>query len=228
VDITSQDSLAETLDLVNDAFFYDHAPTQAARKEAALWISGRYGKPGSYAGMFAPTANDFRHGTSAFTGEPIRSRVAIAHILGEEACRALLLLDVPDAAVKEALDGATHGMLQRLRQAETGNDVTGMYCCGTCSPAYWRHVAAGGLDRNEARLTAAMRILKSHRAGEGRWRRFPFFYTLLALAGMDSKPALEEMRYAAPAVERYLKRSPSKGKYSARRRTVCDRILARC
>lgn len=221
-------SLAGTLDAINQAFFYGQALTQSERKRAAKWIAAMQGKPGSYAGMFAPTRSDLTNGIKVFTGETVRSNAAVGHILGEESCRALILLDVADGAVKDALDRATLGMLRRLRQTETPSKVHGLYCCGICSPAYWRHVAVGGLDRNEERLAAGMKALKSHRIGNGRWRRFQFFYTLLALSELDLKSAVEEMRYAAPAVELYLKRTIGKSRLSERRQVICRRILAKC
>ncbi len=86
----------------------------------------------------------------------------------------------------------------------------------------------GGLDRNEERLAAGMEALKSYRDGSSRWRRFPFYYTLLALSEMDPKSVLDEMRYAAPTLERYLKRSSGESKYSKRRRITSEQILKKC
>jgi len=222
------ESLAETLDAVNDAFFYERVLVESMRKEIAKWIAGMRGKPGSYAGMFAPTSIDRSNGVKVFTGEMVRSGAAIGHVLGEEACRALILLSVADTVVKGALDQATQGMLCRLRQTENAGKVYGIYCCGVCSVAYWRHVMVGGLDRNEERLAAAMESLKAHRTGDGRWRRFPFYYTLLALSEMNLKPAIDEMRYTAPVLERYVRKTIGNSKFSERRGVIAERVLAKC
>ena len=221
-------SLAETLDAVNDALFHRRSLTQLNRKELAEWIAQRRGKPGSYAGMFAPTSEDLTNGVRVYTGELVRSGAAIRHILGEEACRALILLGVEDSTVREALERATGGMLRRLRQTEDMSKVHEMYCCGVCSVAYWRNVMVGGLDRNEERLRAGMVALRAHRTDDGHWRRFPFCYTLLALSEMNLKPALDEMRYAAPLLERCVKRRVADSRFSERRHTISERILARC
>jgi len=222
------ESLAETLDAVNDAFFYERILAESKRKEVAKWIAEMRGKPGSYAGMFAPTTIDRSNGVKVFTGEMIRSGAGIGHVLGEEACRALILLGVADTTIKGALDRATDGMLRRLRQTENAGKVHGIYCCGLCSVAYWRHVIVGGLDRNEERLAAAMKALKAHRTGDGHWRRFPFYYTLLALSQMDLKPAVDEMRYAAPVLERYVRRTTRDSKFPERRRVISERVLVKC
>lgn len=226
--LVNLNSLAATLDAINEAFFYGHQLTKIQKLEAAKWIASRRGKPGSYAGMFAPTNSDFKKGIKVFTGEPVRSNAATGHILGEEACRALKLLKVSNSEVKAALNRANDEFLKRLREYETKWKVHGMYCCGICSASYWRNIVAGGLDKKEQRLAAGMKKLKNYRLGNGVWRRFPFFYTLLALNEIELKSANEEMRYAAPVCERYLKRAKSGSKYSQRRNDLAERILAQC
>jgi hypothetical protein len=222
------ESLAETLDAVNDALFYRRRVTEPNRKELARWIAQRRGKPGSYAGMFAPTDVDVHNGVRVYTGEIVRSGAAIGHVLGEEACRVLILLGVEDSTIRDALERATGGMLRRLRQTEDSVRVHGMYCCGVCSVAYWRNVMVGGLDRNEERLTAGMVALRARRSKDGRWRRFPFYYTLLALSEMDPRLALDEMRYVAPLLERYVRRRVADNTFSERRHFISERILAKC
>ena len=91
-------SLAATLDAVNEATFFDRLPAKAQRREAARWIAARQGLRGSYAGMFAPTEKDFTGGIRLFTGERIATGAGVGHILGEEACRALWVLDVTTGA----------------------------------------------------------------------------------------------------------------------------------
>lgn len=226
--IVNLNSLAATLDALNEAFFYGYQLTKLQKLEAAKWIATRRGKPSSYAGMFAPTDSDFKKGIKVFTGEPVRSNAATGHILGEEACRALRLLKVSNPDVKTALNQANNQFLKRLGEYETQYKVYGMYCCGICSASYWRNIVAGGLDRREQRLAAGMKKLKNYRIGNGEWRRFPFFYTLLALNEIEFNSAIEEMRYAAPVCERYLKRAKSGSKYSQRRLDLAERILAKC
>jgi len=226
VSLVSPKSLAATLDALNEAFFYERPLTNAERREAARWIAGRQGLPGSYAEMFAPTENDFATGMRFFTGETLPSSGGTAHVLGEEACRALILLDVKEAAVQDALRRATEGMLTRLGK-ERGA-CRGTYCCGKCSVAYWRHLAVGGLDHAERRLAAAMKALKARRQDDGRWRTYPFWYTMLALTEIALPAARRELKYAAPACERALKRRTEADPFAARRRALAERALGAC
>ncbi len=220
-------SLAETLDALNDAFFFERPVPKAEREKVAKWIAKRQGLPGAYAGMFAPTAKDFSKGVRLFTGERVASRAAAGHVLGEEACRALIKLNVRDKDVKEALAEASRGMMARIKLSEKGGDTPGTYCCGTCTAAYWRNLAAGGFERPERRLATGLKVLKKYRLGDGTWRRFPFFYTLLALSEIDLAVATAEKRYAAPALEQYLKRPPRDDVFNPRRRLLAARVLER-
>ena len=89
----------------------------------------------------------------------------------------------------------------------------------------WRHLIVGGFVGWEARLRAGVKLLSEHRDGSGKWRRFPFYYTLLALDELKFKPALTEMKYAAPVLERYLKRKHKPDKYNQRRVILAQKIL---
>jgi len=226
------DSLAGTLDAVDEALFFGRQLSEADRREAAAWIAARQGLPGSYHGLFAPTERDRSQGIRLFTGETVTTHAGKAHVLGEEACRALLLLDVDTEEVGRALGRATEGMLERLRAAEerekhVGRPWLGQYCCGKCTVALWRHLAAGGLERAEHHLAAGVEALRLSRDGEGRWRRFPFHYTLLVLSEMDVSLAADELRYAAPAVQRLANRPPSSDPFATRRHALAERVLAK-
>ena len=88
-------------------------------------------------------------------------------------------------------------------------------------------MTAGGLSRREARLSGGLKYLKEHRDDRGRWRRFPFYYTLLALIEVPGRAADSEMRYAARGLERMLKRRARGDRFDARRRVVAERVLSR-
>jgi hypothetical protein len=217
-------SLATTIDTIDEALFFGTKIPQREMLTAARWIATRQGLAGSYGGMFAPTARDWR-GIRLFTGERVVTRAGLSHVLGEETCRVLRRLAVKDGTVESALARANAGMLERLHM-HSGPD-RGEYCCGPCSVAMWRHLAAGGLDAAEARLADGMRRLEQHRRPDGTWRRFPFYYTLLALTEIDGDLPLPALRAVAPRCERLLKRPADRSKFSRRRRTLLGRVLDR-
>jgi len=224
MELVTPQSLAETVDAINEAFFYGRPLSKADRERAAKWIAGRQGLPRSYAGMFAPTDLDYKNGVKLFTGEKVSTGAATAHILGEEACRALILLGVETDDVTQALSRASEGILSRLWSFDR---IAGTYCCGTCTCSYWRHLAAGGLRNGERELAAGISDLKRHRDGAGRWRRYPFYYALLALSEIDLSVATRELKYAGPVLERLAARTPREDRYGIRRHDLVERALDR-
>jgi hypothetical protein len=135
---------------------------------------------------------------------------------------------VRDRAAQAALDRATQGLMACLKRAEQDprNDNPGRYCCGKCTVGLWRNVLAGGLDRREERLLRGLRHLRSQRDGAGTWRRFPFWYTVLALSEIDSAEAAKELAYVRPQLERAAARAPGSNLYAERRRELAGRALA--
>ncbi|MBC8386166.1 MAG: hypothetical protein H8E57_11690, partial [Candidatus Cloacimonetes bacterium] len=100
--------------------------------------------------------------------------------------------------------------------------------CGKCSVSLWRHLLVGKYIDAERRLEAGIEVLKDHRDGKGRWRRFPFYYTLLALSEMDFAGAIEEMRYVAPILSKLLRRKNKIEFYHERKVLLAEKILTKC
>ena len=232
-------SLSETLNAVEEAIFYKKVPiTATLREKTAAWIAGRQGLPEAYRGTFALFEEERGTGGTVrvFTGERVKCAAA-RHIMGEEAMRALRLLKPRATGARAALERAAEGI--RLpavgpvgRKPDDGKVhwlwqyQTGTYCCGACSVALWRNLLAGGFDRQEERLAMGLKCLRSCRKGDGQWRAFPYWYTLLALAEMDLKSARAEMLYAAGRCERAAKRVEG-DVWSQRRGEVARRVLAK-
>ncbi len=224
--LITRTSVSQTVDAVNAAFFDGRALSAAERGEAARWIASRQGLPGSYGGTFAGFASERSKGITLFTGERITSASA-RHILGEEASRALRQLRVQDRRVTSALEAANEGLLRCLARAaeDPRKRNPGLYCCGKCSVGVWRNLLAGGLDRREERLQRGAAHLRSTRDHELGWRKFPFWYTVLALSEMESREAKAELKYAAPALERAASRAASSSVYARRRQQLAARTL---
>ncbi|MBN1945586.1 MAG: hypothetical protein JW797_07905 [Bradymonadales bacterium] len=226
--IIQENSLAETLEALNDRFFFGMDLTEEDKRQAANWIAKRHYKFGRYANMFAPTDYDFLHFKRVFTGEKLASKARTAHILGEEACRALILLSVANRTVQSALNEASEGMIHALKASQERGEPGGTFCCGTCTCALWRHLAVGGLTSPEMLLESGLKHLRAHRDGEGRWYRYPFYYALLTLTEIDLPAARAEIRYAAPACERSERRLKRTDRYTRRRLAVIARAMSLC
>jgi len=218
------DSLDSVLNAHTEAQFFDRPLPAATRAAAVRWIAARQGLPGSYAGMFAPTSEDLG-GIRLFTGEAVRSRAGIGHLLGEEACRILAALPTRDRATQAALDRAVAGMSARLDEFEKRGCTPGTYCCGTCTAGYWRNLANGLLPRGDARLRSGLARLKSQRRSDGTWSRYPFFFTSLALTEIAPALAGPELRHAAARWQRILPRLSRRNDTLSQRRAEVGRRL---
>jgi hypothetical protein len=219
-------SLSGTVDAINAAHFDGRTLAAVERGLAARWIVGRHALPGAYAGSFAGFPSERSKGIVLFTGERVTSASA-RHILGEEASRALRQLRVQAPAVTRALEAADAGLMQCLERAaqDPRRRNPGLYCCGKCSVGLWRNLLSGGLDRHEERLRRGASHLRSMRDGHHQWRKFPFWYTVLALSEMDNPEARTELKYAAPALDRAASRAVPPGVHARRRHELAVRTL---
>lgn len=230
-------SLADTLDKVNAALFYRTPIPTAERLEVAGWIADRQGLPGAYAGMFAPTQYDYSFGALTFTGDPVRSGAGTGHMLSEESLYVLNRLGQDSAEVRyaapvrEAIEKARKGILRRLAEGEIKGEWSGVYCCGTCTVALWRHLLSTGIADDCRRLEHGLAELRRARDGKGRWRRFPFYYTLLALSEINLPAVRDEVEYALPVIERAMRRilkEEEESEGSTRKRILMQRVLEKC
>jgi len=221
-------SLSRTVDAINAAYFENRAPSRDERQRAARWIVARQGMPGAYGGTFAGFPSERARGILLFTGERIQSASA-RHILGEETSRALRLMRVTDRRITRSLETADDGLMQCLaRAAENGRGGNpGLFCCGKCSVGLWRNLLAGGLDRQQERLQRGVLHLRAARDGGRGWRKFPFWYTVLALAEMECAEARMELAYAAPALERAVRQLKPSSVHGWRRHELAVRALKR-
>lgn len=225
------DSFAKTLEQIQQALFYDTPLLDEQRYEAARWLADRQGLRGSYIGMFAPTAYDLVFDLQTFTGEVLRSGVSVAHVLSEEALAALFRLapDLPE--VHPSIERARRAIFARLEESQPQGQWSGYYCCGMCSAALWRHLASSGRIEDYRRLEHGLQCLQTQRDGAGRWKRFPYYYTLLALSEMDLPSVREEAQYAMPGIEKLLKHAMrvldqrEETELERRRRMIMGRIL---
>jgi hypothetical protein len=226
-DLIWDDSLARTLEAVAEAAFEHRTLPLAERERVARWIAARQGLPQAKSGSFAGFPSELREGVVVFTGERFRHASA-RHILGEEACRVLRWLDVREPEVQVALERADRGLTAAVALAEHDpryGHNPGAYCCTKCTVGMWRNVASGGLDRHEERLRRGVgQFLRASR-GERQWRRFPFWYTVLALVDMDVPEARDELEFVAPVLERTARRPTPADAYGRRRHELALRAL---
>jgi len=219
--LVNEQSLAQTLNKITHAWLTGTQLSADDRIDAARWIAARVGIAGSYSGLPAPTEVDYGDNVYLYTGETVRSNAGIGCKLGFEAVWALAQLNVHDAAVRQAtLQAQARTLTLFDRQPSRAK---GMYCCYSCSQAGWRALAT--IEGGQPFLTLGVELLHNSRDGKGRWAKFPFWYSVLALTHNQTKAARAEIQYAAPALERFLRRKDFGQLHDARRELLAQKAL---
>lgn len=229
MNILNKESLSQTINQIYHAELFDIAIPQKEKEEIAKWMLERQLQPGSYHGLPAPTSNDFKPGSKMFTGETINSRVSTAHILGEDALSILSRWELKTSPLKNNFENLRKQWNLKMDEDELiQGKPMGMFCCGKCSLAYWRGLLAGSMPRAKERLSQGLKILHELRDGKGRWKRFPFYNTLWVLGKINDSKAIDELVYAAPGMERFLKRTTLTSQtYEQRNRKIIEGILSK-
>lgn len=218
-------SLSITLDRINERHFLGDTFDRTEAERTLDWLAGRFGDDSAYAGTFGITEQDSRSKLYTFTGERLQS-ASLRHIHAEETCRAIILLNrrVGRGQLPE-LESATSMLFGCFAQAHAKGRQYGTFCCGPCTVSLWRHMAVGGLGDYARYLDEGVGVLMSQRDGAGAWRRFPFYYTLLALSEVDTPNSRRAVSYALPECERRLHTIRRNTPFGTRRYRLLSRIL---
>jgi len=217
------DSLAATLDAIDEALFCDREMPGRELAVVASWLAGRQARSGQWAGMFAPTGLDYAQGVVLFSGERLHTRLGARNILTTEAARALTLCNGA-LSNQEGVLARTDRWL--VAQCFARDCMIGE--CGHSAIGLMRYVAVRDGERAAAWLDEHLEMLAQRRDGKGRWAGLPTYYVLLALTEIDRPLARRELAYAQPACERALKRLSGEGPLVQRRRAIVLRALGTC
>src|SRR5262245_20341572 len=230
-------SLAKTVDQINHAHFFGEKITKQDAREASKWIVSRYWQAiperirssatpdprwAAVPKSFNLTDAERRTKPKTFTGEALAD-ASLRMVHSREAARALFILGtVLGGPASEALS-----LCESVRATadELKEHGTPLYCCGPCTVSVWRLTGIGAPATADAALDHLLSALPKHRDDSGAWRRFPFFYTLLALLELDHPRALAELQYALPECEKKRKAIRQDDEIASRRIAVLDRVL---
>jgi hypothetical protein len=215
-------SFAQTIAAANDALFFGRGFAEGGKQQVVSWVLERQIVSGRWSGTFSPTEEDLQSGVQLFTGERLRTKWGTWNVLTAEAARLLILLGGTDPRVATATGRADAW----LRHACFASKRCVIGECAHSFMSYLRYLSVIETTPGSARDSVGwLYTLSQCRDGTGRWERFPFYYTLLALLEMRSEAARNELRYALPACERVRNRRSGGDVYSERRREVVERVL---
>jgi len=213
-------SLSGTIDAVDARLVEQEALPEEQRDRVVTFLLGRQVRWGRELGTFAPFPSEFEQGVRLFSGERLRTRLATLNVLSLESARILALLAGERTDVRNALAQTSIALGHTC--FAVSHCVVGE--CAHSSIAYMRDAASDRSGRRRNWIERHLRVLGAQRDGTGRWRRFPFYYTLLALLDVGTPSAYAELEYARPACLRVIGRA-SDSPYADRRRRVVERTL---
>jgi hypothetical protein len=213
-------SLSETIDAVSARLAEGKPLPAVEREDVVAWLLGRQIQVGRGGGMFAPFPGEYEAGVRLFTGERLRTRVAMRNVLTLESARILSALAGESADVRKTLSRSSVAM--RHACFALSHCVIGE--CAHSSIAYMRDAASDRSGDHRKWIEDHLHVIREHRDGQGRWKRFPFYYTLLSLLEVGTPSANAELEYARPACRRVVSRASS-GDYVTRRRQILERAL---
>lgn len=215
-----ESSLYNTVTQVARFLFDGGTLSPAERAGLAEWILSHQNRQEGF--IFHPTSDEMAAGIRLFTGEKPRTRLLTANAVELETLRLLALIQ-PEA-------GQVQQIFQEADARLAGLCFAGVCTTGECahaSIAFLRYRAARDLAGSAPSVSHALDMLRQDRRGGGRWRRFPFYFTLLWLVELPADLAREELAYASGVCEQLISRPQVVGEpANAVRQTILRRSLA--
>ncbi|MDF1537323.1 MAG: hypothetical protein P1Q69_00240 [Candidatus Thorarchaeota archaeon] len=154
------------------------------------------------------------------TGEKLSTKLAVKNIGVVQDARLLSSLNAPDNT-----DRFNHQKLDEWIKKQCFTRFCGAGECRHSSMAYLRYLGTFGDDVSKARVDKFVRKLSEYRDGGGRWKGFPFYYTLLVLSELTNQDARTELQYAVPACQRAMKRIGRKDPFAKIRQEILSNVL---
>ncbi len=222
MNIVRPTSLAATLDSAADALFYQKPIPAGLRKDLATLLINRQVQSGSNSGFFIPFTAESATESRLFSGEQLNTEFARRHIQLIEAARVLKLLAMDITAAARSIQIADRRMNTMCYSKFCSKGE-----CKSVTIAYMRYLTSSGISDSASRIKPFLTSLVSHRDGKGKWKGFPYFYTLLMLSEVDDPLATQELQYAVSAFPKQPGLLLSTDPISRRRQAILTHAFSR-
>jgi len=188
-------------------------------EQVVEFIAGQQIRYGRDAGIFVESRNVSRSKPRVYTGERLQTYLAAKNILTIDSARALILSGSTSDVVQSSIT-----LVDSWLEQQCFSDFCAAGECRHSSLAFIRYLnACSKTDRLETMISK----LSKFRDGKGGWKGFPYFFTLLVLAEIESPIANDELSYALASLERRFKRSRSEEPYATRRNEILTKVQNR-
>jgi len=218
--LVHETNLSATINAINGQLFEGLSLTQDEMERTVEFLLRRQVRSGRECGIFRPFPEEYETGICVPTGERLRTQWAVRNVITLEAARILSLFGEELPEVRRALSRTS--MTIGHACFAVSHCVVGE--CAYSSIAYMRDAAVDRSGKRRKWIERQIELIAAHRDGSGRWRKFPFYYTLTALVEVGTPPANAELMYAWPACRRVCSRAATHA-YSQLRQRIVTRVL---
>jgi len=228
-----EESLCETLYRLGEARHGLREYTDQQIREALDWVASTEKTRDSGRLVFERTSYDrqLTGGYRSETGEYIRKKY-LKLPTGEpkwnlpvEYVYTVLVWEKRSAAIVRR---ARHSFLNVYPGPGTRYAGTklGYFCCGSCNALCQKTLRLADPELYAESEEAFVDNLRSNRTARGRWRKYPFFYTVLALDEINSEATQEELFNVSEHIDpALLKRYQGNDRASRFRRLAIQAVL---
>ena len=198
IDTLKKNGLAQSINTLSKALIKGRIFSENEKAEIAAFIFDHKNPVDRF--TFYPTDAERINGIQLVTGEKTKTQLLANNALELETLRILSILTPGDSRLLQLHEKADH-RLQKL--CFYNICITGE--CATLSIVFLRYLTALSCDAHGETIDRGFAVLQQMRDGTGRWRKFPFFYTLLWLTELTFPQVKNELAYTLPACQRLIK-----------------------
>jgi hypothetical protein len=199
MDTPKKPGLAQSINAISRALIEGKIYSENEKAEIAAFIFDHKNPVDGF--TFYPTDAERIKGIQLVTGEKAKTQLLANNALELEALRILSILTPRDSRLLQLHEKADQ-RLQKLCFYDIC--ITGE--CAAASIIFLRYLTTLTQNDHSEKIHCGLSSLKQMRDGSGRWRKFPFFYTLLWLTELTWPEAIHELAYALPAYQPLIKR----------------------
>lgn len=212
-DTPKKTGLAQSINSISRALIEGRIFSEKEKAEIAAFIFDRKNPVDEF--TFYPTNTERINGIRLVTGEKAKTQLLANNALELETLRILSIFVPRDTRLRQLHDKAD----QRLQKLCIYNICTTGECAAA-SIVFLRYLTALAQNDHGEKIHCGLDILKQMRDGKGRWKNFPFFYTLLWLTELTWPEGIHELGYALPAYQRLITRYENVKEETGRLRSI--------
>ena len=220
MNIFDDGSLYKTVTNAARELFFGGSFSDAEKAKLANWILDHQNRCKGF--MFYPSEQDREGGIQFFSGEKPRAKFLVDNLVELETLRVLALIQPGELKVRSIFQEAN----RRIYPLCFANGcIVGE--CAHASIAFRRYLLVQDQIASGEKNRQTLQAMKLRRSDEGKWRGFPFYFTLLWLTELPGSMGGDELDYAREYCERLSRRMKDEEPLDEVRRKILQRALER-